>query len=72
MVSYGQGHGKLSDAGGSGSIVLTREGKILGMLTGSAGSTTKTDVTWLSPFWWLEERIEKQYPGAYLYEVVQN
>jgi hypothetical protein len=27
-------------------------------------------VTWLTPFWWLQERIEEQYPGAYLYEVV--
>ena len=72
LVFYGKGHGKFSDAGDSGSIVLTREGKILGMLTGGAGPTPETDVTWLTPFWWLEERIKMQYPGAHLYEVVQN
>jgi hypothetical protein len=45
VVSYGKGHGKFPDAGDSGSIVLTGEGKILGMLTGSAGPTRDTDVT---------------------------
>ena len=72
VVSYGEGHGAFSDDGDSGSIVLTREGKILGMLTSSAGPASETDVTWLTPFWWLQERIRRQYPGAYLYEVVQH
>jgi hypothetical protein len=72
VVSYGKGHEKFSDAGDSGSIVLTREGKILGMLTGGAGPTSKTEVTWLTPFWWLQDQIKKQYPSAFLYDVVQN
>lgn len=69
VVFYGKGHGKFSDGGDSGAIVLTREGKILGMLTGGAGPTSDIDVTWLTPFWWLQEQIKKQYPSAYLYEV---
>jgi hypothetical protein len=69
---YGKVNGKFSDVGDSGSIVLTREGKILGMLTGGAGSTLGTDVTWLTPFWWLQEQIRKQYPSAFLYDVAQN
>jgi hypothetical protein len=72
VVFYGKGHGQFSDVGDSGSIVLTREGKILGMLTGGAGPTQETDVTWLTPFWWLQEQIKKQYRSAYLYDVVQN
>ena len=74
VVSYGKGRDIFSDAGDSGSIVLTREGKILGMLTGGAGPTSNpnTDVTWLTPFWWLQEQIKKQYPSAFLYDVVQN
>ena len=72
VVFYGKGRGKFSDVGDSGSIVLTREGKILGMVTGGAGPTSETDVTWLTPFWWLQEQIKKQYPGAFLYDVVQN
>ena len=70
VVSCGKGDGKFSDLGDSGSIVLTREGKILKMLTGGAGPTSDIDVTWLTPFWWLQEQIKKQYPSAYLYEVV--
>ena len=76
VVFYGKGDGKVddkfSDVGDSGSIVLTREGKILGMLTGGAGTTLETDVTWLTPFWWLQEQIRKQYPSAFLYGVAQN
>ena len=72
VVFYGKGHGKFSEAGDSGSIILTREGKILGMLTGGAGPTLETDVTWLTPFWWLQEQIKKQYPSAFLYDVVCN
>jgi hypothetical protein len=74
VVFYGKGHGKFSEVGDSGSIVLTREGKILGMLTGGAGPTPEADVTWLTPFWWLQEQIKKQYPSAFLYDVtvVQN
>jgi hypothetical protein len=72
VVFYGNGHGKFSNAGDSGSIVLTREGKILGMLTSGADPTPETDVTWLTPFWWLQEQIKKQYPSTYLYEVVQH
>ncbi|KAI0263962.1 hypothetical protein BC834DRAFT_884755, partial [Gloeopeniophorella convolvens] len=48
-----------SDAGDSGSIVVTREGKILGMVTGRAGPTDDTDVTWLTPYWWLQDQIKK-------------
>jgi len=72
VVFYSKGHGKFSDASDSGSIVLTREGKILGMLTSGAGPTEETDVTWLTPFWWLLEQIKKEYPDAHLYDVVQK
>ena len=70
VVSYGKGHGRFSECGDSGSIVLTREGKILGMVTGGAGPADETDVTWFTPFWWLLEQIKKQYPDAYLYDVI--
>jgi hypothetical protein len=65
-VSYGKGHDKFSKTGDSGSIALTREGKILGMLTSSAGPTPETNVTWLTPFWWLQEQIKEKYPSGSL------
>lgn len=72
VIFYGKGLGKFSDDGDSGSIVLTREGKILGTLTGGAGPTLETHVTWLTPFWWLQNKIFEHYPDAYPYDVVQR
>jgi len=72
VVHNSKGYGKFSEAGDSGSIVITREGEILGMLTGGAGPTKETDVTWLTPFWWLQDQIKKKYPDAFLYPVVKN
>ena len=51
-----------------GSIVLARDGRIVGILTGGAGPTDATDVSYLTPYWWLEKRVKAKYPGCYLYE----
>ncbi|KDQ07651.1 hypothetical protein BOTBODRAFT_192282 [Botryobasidium botryosum FD-172 SS1] len=72
VLPYGKGHPKFSDSGDSGSIVVTREGEILGLLTGGAGPIDETDITWLTPFWWLQEQIKREFPGAFLYPVVGN
>jgi len=40
------------------------------LLTGGCGSTDKTDITYGTPYWWLEERVKKAFPGCFLYEVV--
>lgn len=69
VVYYGKGHGRFSDRGDSGSIVVTRDGKILGMLNGGTGPTAETDVTWLTPFHYLDRQIKKKYPDAFLYSV---
>lgn len=60
-----------SAGGDSGAIVLERGGAIVGMLTGGGGATERTDVSYLTPYWWLDEQIKKVFPGCYLYEVVQ-
>ncbi|KAI0696962.1 hypothetical protein C8T65DRAFT_743357 [Cerioporus squamosus] len=64
---------RCSEAGDSGSIVVTRAGEILGMVTGGAGPPSDaTDITWVTPFWWLQDQIKKQYPDASLYPVVET
>src|SRR5258708_22207192 len=56
-----------SAPGDSGSIVADGEGRIVGILTGGAGLTDDTDVTYLTPYYWVEERVKAVFPNAHLY-----
>ncbi|KAJ3825589.1 hypothetical protein F5880DRAFT_1610980 [Lentinula raphanica] len=67
VLPYSNKEGPFSDKGDSGSIVLTRDGSILGMITGGAGCTNATDVSYLTPFWFILEQIRKAYPNCHLY-----
>lgn len=68
IIPYGGSvHGAFSDAGDSGSIVAERNGRIVGLLTGSAGSTNTTDVTFATLYCELEKRIQEVLPGVHLY-----
>ena len=71
VLPYGNKNGPFSAPGDSGSIVLTRDGRILGMLTGGAGTAESTDVSYLTPYWYIEEEIKKVFPDCHLYEVVE-
>jgi hypothetical protein len=62
--------GKFSDGGDSGSIVLDREGHIVGILTGGEGPTDETDTTYLTPYWWIDKQIKAKFPGCALYDDV--
>ncbi len=59
-----------SDNGDSGSIVLTRDGHILGMLTGGAGPSPRTDISYVTPFWRILELINETYPNAHAYPII--
>lgn len=72
VLPYGNTNGPFSAPGDSGSIVLDRNGRILGMLTGGAGTTNRTDVTYLTPYWFIEKEIKKHFPKSFLYDVVQK
>ncbi|KAL5478630.1 hypothetical protein ACEPAI_2815 [Sanghuangporus weigelae] len=58
-----------SAPGDSGSIVVDANSRIVGMLTGGAGQTNSTDVTYVSPYYFLDERIKKAFPNSYLYPI---
>ncbi|KAG8698584.1 hypothetical protein FRC11_014323, partial [Ceratobasidium sp. 423] len=47
-----------SEPGDSGSIIADIRGRIGGMLTGGAGTTKSSDMTYATPFWWLLKRIQ--------------
>lgn len=71
VLPYDKTHSKFSDAGDSGSVVLDRAGRIVGILTGGSGATDATGITYLTPYWWVEEQVKAKFPSCFLYEVVQ-
>ena len=70
VLPYGNMKGSFSAPGDSGSIVLDRSGGILGMLTECAGTTDRTDVTYVTPYSFLDKKIKKYFPNSFLYEIV--
>ena len=59
IYPYSHEDGAFSAPGDSGSLV--------GILTGGADQTDSTDVSYLSPYYWVEERIKAVFPNAHLY-----
>ncbi|KAF5381070.1 hypothetical protein D9615_004176 [Tricholomella constricta] len=64
--------GAFSASGDSGAIVGDSKGRAVGMITGGTGATSRTDITYLTPYWWIEEEIKKVYPKSYLFEIVDK
>ncbi|KAF7782999.1 hypothetical protein Agabi119p4_2375 [Agaricus bisporus var. burnettii] len=65
--------GPFSAPGDSGSIVVDGRGRIVGMIFGGSGLGTKkfADLTYITPYAWLEERIRKAFPDSFLYPTKQ-
>ena len=61
--------GPFSAPGDSGSIVVDGWGLIVGLLSGGAGASDSTDVTYLTPYFWLEQRIKEAFPECYFYPI---
>jgi hypothetical protein len=70
VLPYGNGNGPFSAPGDSGSIALDKNGRIFGMLNGGAGSADRTDVTYLTPYWYIEAEIRRHFPDSFLYDIV--
>jgi len=43
--------------------VVDSKGRAIGLLVAGAGATEETDVTYLTPFWWIEEQMKKVFPN---------
>ncbi|TFK53866.1 hypothetical protein OE88DRAFT_1732622 [Heliocybe sulcata] len=67
---YKRGPRPFSAPGDSGSIVLDRSGGILGMITGGAGTADDIDVTYVTPYMFLDKAIKRYFPESSLYETV--
>ncbi len=71
IVSYGRAKGHsgepFSRKGDSGSIVLDRAGRILGMVTGGAGNADSMDISYATPYGYLDKKIREAFPKSFLY-----
>jgi len=71
ILPYDYESGVFSAPGDSGSIIVDRRGRIGGLLTGGAGKTESSDITYATPFFWLLQRIKDNgFPDAHLYPVM--
>jgi hypothetical protein len=69
ILPYDNKSGAFSARGDSGSIIADGLGRIL---TGGAGKTASSDITYATPFFWLLPRIKQNgFPHAHLYPVMQ-
>ncbi|KAH7887174.1 hypothetical protein F5I97DRAFT_1936658 [Phlebopus sp. FC_14] len=59
VYPYGNKDGAFSAPGDSGSMVVDGKGRLVGLLTGGAGTTEEID-----------EQMEKAFPGCFPYEIV--
>jgi hypothetical protein len=69
IYPYSHKDGAFSAPGGSGSVISDANNRIVGMLTGGAGQTDSTDVTYASQYYFLDERIKKAFPNSHLYPI---
>ncbi|TFK49387.1 hypothetical protein OE88DRAFT_422270 [Heliocybe sulcata] len=67
IYNYDNKSGAFSARGDSGSIIVDGLGRIGGLLTGGAGKTETSDVTYRTPMFWLWPRIKQHFPHAHLY-----
>ncbi|KAF9509980.1 hypothetical protein BS47DRAFT_1364881 [Hydnum rufescens UP504] len=68
ILPYDHKSGAFSASGDSGSIIVDRQGRFGGLLTGGAGKRDSLDITYATPLFWLLPRIKANgFPDAYLY-----
>ena len=70
VLRYSEDHPRFSEPGDSGSVILDRTGKIVGILTGGGGPMDSTAISYFTPFFDVDDQIKAQYPGIQLYPVV--
>ena len=66
--NYDNKSGVFSAPGDSGSIIVNGLGRIGGLLAGGSGKTGSSDITYVTPWFWLFQRIKANgFPNAHLY-----
>ena len=70
IYPYNHKSGAFSAPRDSGAVVVDGIGRIVGLLTGGAGRAEFIDVTYLTPYFWLEKHIKQAFPNSHLYPTV--
>jgi len=69
IYPYSHKGGAFSAPGDSGSVIGDANNRIVGMLTGGASQADSTDVTYASPYYFLDERIKEAFPDSHLFPI---
>lgn len=67
IYNYDRKSGVFSAPGDSGTMVADGLGRMGGVLNGGAGKTESSDVTYITPMWWVWSRVKAEFPHANLY-----
>jgi len=67
VYAYSHKDGAFSNCGDSGSVICDGKSRIFGMLTGCTGQNDITDVTYVTPYYFMNDRIKKAFPNSYFY-----
>lgn len=59
---------RFSEMGDSGAVVVGRDGRLIGLLTGGAG-LNGTDRSYIVPFYALKPDLDAKFPGCHLLDV---
>ena len=66
IIPYDNHCGPFSLKGDSAAVVVDGRGRIGGIITGGNGKTASSDMTYVTPIWFLQKRIkENGFPDAY-------
>ncbi|KAG8690310.1 hypothetical protein FRC09_012041 [Ceratobasidium sp. 395] len=56
---------QFSDDGDSGSFVVGRDGRLIGLLTGGSGPLERADKSYITPYWALHAAMDEAFPGCH-------
>ncbi|KAI6143785.1 hypothetical protein BKA82DRAFT_1005565 [Pisolithus tinctorius] len=70
VYPYSRKDGAFSAPGDSGAAVVDSKGRLVGLIVAGAGKLEEIDVTYLTPYWWIEKQMKMVFPDSFLYDTV--
>ncbi|KAI6143781.1 hypothetical protein BKA82DRAFT_860065 [Pisolithus tinctorius] len=70
VYPYSRKDGAFSAPGDSGAAVVDSKGRLVGLIVAGAGKLEDIDITYLTPYWWIEKQMKMVFPDSFLYDAV--